>query len=56
MEAFYVVLGSAIIYATIHACVLSFKKDWKKRTSYEKFISIAGWVCVGLLFIGIMSQ
>ncbi len=52
MEAFYVILGGAAIYAIIHSCVLSFKN--KKRTGYEKFIAIAGWVCVALVVLSVM--
>ena len=58
MEAFYVILGGAAIYAIyaiyaiIHSCILSFKN--KKRTGYEKFIAIAGWVCVALVVLSVM--
>lgn len=48
-------IGLAGIYAIVHALILIIKgPKWADRTSYEKFISIAGSIFGVLILIGIL--
>jgi hypothetical protein len=50
-----ILFGLGSIYAIIHALILIIKgPKWGNRTSYEKFISIAGIVLGVFLLIGIL--
>lgn len=49
-------LGGVMLYATIHTCIISQKKEWKKRTNYEQVVSVFGWITIGLIFISVMIQ
>ena len=55
MDAFYIILGLACIYSTIHFFVLSFTKNWKEKNLYEKIVSIFAMTCLTLLLIGSAS-
>jgi hypothetical protein len=48
------ILGCFIIYATVHLLVMSYTKEWSKRTKYEKAVSIIGTVTIGLAYLAIM--
>lgn len=39
MEIFYTVLGLTMIYSWIHFVVLTFKKKYAERTTYEKVVT-----------------
>lgn len=54
MDFIYMVLGFFMIYTTGHYIVVSFKKSYNERTSYEKFVSWAGIISTGLLYLSIM--
>ena len=55
MEAFYIILGGWMLYSVGHFLVIQFKDGYKKRTKYEKFLTINSIVIIFLLYLSIMS-
>jgi hypothetical protein len=40
METISILVGAYIIYAGVHFFIIQFKKTWKVRSKYEKFLTI----------------
>lgn len=55
-EVVYLILGLFMLYTTTHFIVIQFMKPWKARTSYERFVTIAGIVSIGLVYLSVMSN
>ena len=55
MEGLYVVIGLAMLYSTGHFLVLQFGKAYKDRTTYEKVVTIAAIVFIGLVYLDLMT-
>jgi hypothetical protein len=53
MDAFYLVLGLTMIYSWIHFVVLSVKKEYSKRNTYEKIVT---WYAVIMLVLYIIGS
>ena len=54
MDNFYILMGIVAIYSTIHFFVIQHNKNWKKRTQYEKVVSVTAIVCISLVYLGLM--
>ena len=46
-------IGVFMIYVTGHFLVISFR-GYNKLTGYKKFLTIAGTICIGLVYLGTM--
>lgn len=56
MEAFYVILGLAIMYLSVHGFILHFTGGaYSTRTGYEKFVTIASGVANALMLLAVMN-
>ncbi len=53
MDTFYFVLGLTMIYSWIHFIVVSNKKEYSKRNTYEKVIT---WYAVIMLVLYIIGS
>lgn len=54
-DVFVAALGIFIIYSSVHFLIIQFMRDWKARTTYEKFITVAGIVSIVLIFLGTIA-
>lgn len=52
MEALAMLIGIAAIYSTIHFFIIQHSTVWEKRTSWEKVVTVAAMVFIGLIFLG----
>lgn len=52
MDTFYLVLGLTMIYSWIHFIVVSNKKEYSKRNTYEKVITWYAVIGFVLFIIG----
>lgn len=52
MEIFYTVLGLTMFYAWIHFAILTFKKSYSERTTYEKVVTWYAIIMLALFIIG----
>lgn len=48
MEFFYILVGCWSIYTVVHFFVVQHKKNWKDRTTYERFMTVASMVVIVL--------
>ncbi len=51
---FFILLGLWMIYTTSHLMVIQIKKDWSKRTTYEKVVTVSGMVSIAIVFLSVM--
>ena len=55
METLTVILGLAVIYSTIHFMSIQ-HKAYTSRTQWEKVVTWAGMISIGMIYIGVMYQ
>jgi len=55
METFIVILGLAMIYSTIHFMSIQ-HRAYTSRTQWEKVITYAGMISIGLVYFGMMYK
>ena len=49
-----ILLGLVMIYSIVHFFIMQHSKNWKERSTYEKVVSVAAMVCIGLVLLGVM--
>lgn len=55
MTVLLTIIGLTMFYSWIHLIVLSFKKDYSKRTTYEKIVTWYAVIMFVLFLIGSLS-
>ncbi len=55
METFTTILGLAVLYSTIHFMSIQ-HKAYTSRTQWEKVVTYAGMISIGLVYLGVMYQ
>ena len=48
------ILGLIILYTTIHFTIIQHGKSFADRTPYQKAVTIAGMISIGLIYLGII--
>lgn len=51
-EIFYILVGVFMYYSWIHFAFIQHSKVWKKRTNYEKIITVTAMVFFVLFVVG----
>lgn len=55
METFLILFGLAIIYSFVHFLIIQHQRNWAKRTTYEKVVTVAFYIFFALIIIGTME-
>jgi hypothetical protein len=48
------ILGIIVIYTSIHFMIIQHSKTFNDRSPYQKVVSVAGMVSIGLIFLGVI--
>jgi type VI protein secretion system component VasK len=55
MEGLYTLLGLYLVYLWVHFVIIQFKRSWKERSGYERYLTIAAIVTVFITLWGLVE-